>query len=47
MLSVEEETLIKMNLDLFNLHDEKEKKFLEIWNAAKLTMEEVSLNRKN
>ena len=41
MLSVEEETLIKVNLDLFNFHGDREKKFLEIWNAAKILMEEV------
>jgi hypothetical protein len=41
MLNFEEENMIKMNLDLFGFHAEKENKFKEIWSLAKQTMEEV------
>jgi len=43
MFSVEEEKLIKGNVELFNFHEEKEKRFLEIWESTKKTMEEVNI----
>ena len=41
MNCIEEEKLIRTNLDLFNFQEEKERKFLEIWHVTKITMEEV------
>jgi hypothetical protein len=43
MFSVDEGKLIKANVDLFNFHEEKEKRFLEIWESTKKTMEEVNI----